>query len=162
MSRRALEQPVLRSLLPPLAGPHVLDIGGGCGAFAAYCLEADVPRYRGVDISARMIARAHHDLRDPRASLEPTAAEDLDLADYGYDRIVSSLGLHYGRDIQAVFAHLAGPLHPSGRLARPVEHPICTALLQNGFESEPSDRPHGPSIAIRRKAFATRPGASTG
>lgn len=141
----ALEEPALRSVLPPLADKHILDIGCGFGAFAAYCLEVDVPSYRGIDISARMLTRARHDIGDSRAIFEQTAAEDLELADNAYDLIVSSLCLHYVRDIQAVFANLASALRPGGRLALSVEHPICTARLQSGLESDTSDHTHGPA-----------------
>jgi len=52
----APEWPTLRSMLPPMAGLRVLDLGCGFGAFARWAREVGAAHVLGVDLSEKMLA----------------------------------------------------------------------------------------------------------
>jgi len=62
----AVDQPAIRSLLPPLAGQRVLDLGCGFGKLCRYAIEQGAASVVGVDISTRMLEKARNDTADPR------------------------------------------------------------------------------------------------
>jgi SAM-dependent methyltransferase len=54
----APEWPVLQRMLPAPAGRRVLDLGCGYGWFCRWARQAGAAQVLGVDVSARMLARA--------------------------------------------------------------------------------------------------------
>ena len=54
----APEWPVLRGMLPELAGKRVLDLGCGFGWFCRFAAGEGAAEIVGVDVSERMLARA--------------------------------------------------------------------------------------------------------
>src|SRR5438034_11057589 len=61
----APEWPTLRSMLPPLEGLRVLDLGCGFGAFARWARKNGADSVLGVDLSEKMLARARAQTQDP-------------------------------------------------------------------------------------------------
>src|SRR5499426_4726321 len=61
----APEWPALRSMLPPLEGARLLDLGYGFGAFARWAREMGAASVLGIDRSYNMLARAHTQTQDP-------------------------------------------------------------------------------------------------
>lgn len=53
----AIERPALASLLPPLDGLAVLDLGCGLGDFCRTAVDGGAERVLGLDVSERMVER---------------------------------------------------------------------------------------------------------
>ncbi len=129
----APEWPALRALLPDLAGRRVLDLGCGYGWFCRWAREHGAASVLGLDVSARMLARARAETEDAaivyaEADLEHFAAlaEPVDVA-------FSSLAFHYVVNLAGLFAGLHASLAPGGALVFSVEHPIYTAPRNPGW-----------------------------
>jgi SAM-dependent methyltransferase len=118
-----LEQPALRSLLPPVEGKRVLDLGCGSGAFCRLMADLGAAHVVGVDLSEKMLALvpAH-----PRIAWCRCAIEDFQAEPGSFDLVVSSLAFHYIEDLEAVFRRISGLLAEGGRLVFSIEHPIAT------------------------------------
>jgi SAM-dependent methyltransferase len=123
----APEWPVLQSLLPPLAGLRVLDLGCGFGAFARWARTAGAASMLGVDLAERMLARAQELTHDPGIIYRRGDIARLDLPAASFDLVYSSLALHYIEDFGAVCATIRRLLAAEGRFIFSVEHPIYTA-----------------------------------
>src|SRR5947209_5154105 len=91
----APEWPTLRSLLPPIEGLRVLDLGCGFGAFARWARENGAASVLGVDLSEKMLARAQARTQDPAVTYCRANIETLALPDASFDLVYSSLALHY-------------------------------------------------------------------
>lgn len=117
----------LEKLLPRFTDRRVLDLGCGYGWHCRYAAAHGARGVVGVDLSARMIARAREMTDDPRITYRQAAIEDFGADEAAYDIVLSSLALHYVADItqicRAVFAWLA----PGGTFVFSVEHPVFTA-----------------------------------
>src|SRR5919197_4004740 len=132
----APEWPVLRSMLPPLEGLRVLDLGCGFGAFARWAREMGAESVLGVDLSEKMLARARAQTRTPGVTYYLADIENLELPDAAFDLVYSSLTLHYIEDFGAVCVTIRRLLLPGGRLVFSVEHPIFTAPSDPGWRTD--------------------------
>ncbi|RAI44056.1 class I SAM-dependent methyltransferase [Rhodoplanes roseus] len=135
-----LEQPALWSLLPPLAGLRVLDLGCGFGDFARKARRAGARIVVGLDVSTRMLAQARALTDDPAVAYRHGSIERLDL-DGRFDLVVSSLTLHYVAEYAAAVARIARLLDPGGVFVFSVEHPICTARAEQKWVCDTDGRP---------------------
>src|SRR5919204_4229200 len=90
----APEWPVLRSMLPPLQGLSVLDLGCGFGAFARWAREMGADSVLGVDLSEKMLSRARAQTRTPGVTYYLADIENLELPDASFDLVYSSLTQH--------------------------------------------------------------------
>jgi SAM-dependent methyltransferase len=133
----APEWPALRSMLPPLEGARVLDLGCGFGAFARWASEMGAASVLGVDRSERMLARARAQTRDPGVTYSLADIEHLALPDASFDLVYSSLTLHYIEDFGAVCVTIRRLLAPGGQLVFSVEHPLFTAPSSPGWRTDP-------------------------
>lgn len=131
----AAEWPVLRSLLPDIAGRHVVDLGCGFGWFSRWARERGASSVLGVDVSTNMLDRA-------RAETDATAIvyrccdlDVLDLEPRSADLVFSSLALHYVHDLARLLTTVAGSLAPGGSMVFSVEHPIFSAPTVQEFET---------------------------
>jgi SAM-dependent methyltransferase len=139
------EWPVLKAMLPPLAGKRVLDLGCGYGWHCRYAREEGATAVLGVDISEKMLERAREMTSDPAITYQRLALEDLDLADGSFDVVISSLTLHYIEGIDAIFRKLHDWLTPDGVVVLSVEHPIYTARAEQDWHYAPDgSRMHWP------------------
>ena len=121
------EWPVLRAMLPPLAGARVLDLGCGFGWHCRYVREMGAASVVGIDLSERMLARARDMGDDPAIAYVRAAIEDVDLPAASFDLVLSSLALHYVADFVPVFAKVQRLLVPGGAFVFSIEHPVFTA-----------------------------------
>jgi ubiquinone/menaquinone biosynthesis C-methylase UbiE len=140
----AVDQPAMRSLLPPLAGKRVLDLGCGFGKMCRYALEQGAASVVGVDISAKMLARAHADTDDPRISYVQSALEDLNFAPASFDLVVCSLALHYVERFDSICAKVKSWLVAGGAFVFSVEHPMVTAYPVGRYLDEKGEEQHWP------------------
>jgi SAM-dependent methyltransferase len=138
----AVDQPAMRSLLPPLTDKRVLDLGCGFGKMCRYAIEQGAASVVGVDISTRMLAKARSDTADARISYVRSALEDLSFAPVSFDVVVSSLALHYVERFDSVCANVKSWLVPGGAFVFSVEHPMLTAFRMGAYIEENSEKEH--------------------
>ena len=132
----APEWPALRSMLPPLKGLRVLDLGCGFGYFARWAGEQGAASVLGLDYSEKMLARAQAETHNPAVTYRRGDIESLELPDASFDLVYSSLVLHYIEDIDKLFATLHRLLAPGGRLVFSVEHPIYMAPSHPDWQTD--------------------------
>ena len=123
----AAEWPALRALLPELTGHAVLDLGCGFGWFCRWARQSGAARVHGIDVSEKMLARAHATTDDPAITYTRADLEHLRLPPASLDLVYSSLALHYLENLDGLLSEVGGALVPGGRLVFSVEHPIYTA-----------------------------------
>ncbi len=134
----AREWPTLRTLLPPLAGRRVVDLGCGFGWFARWAVEEGAESVLGLDLSANMLDRARSDT--PTAGPVTYRQVDLDrlaLDGAAFDLAYSSLTLHYLVDLPRFLAVVHDALVPGGAFVFSAEHPILTAPSHPAFVDGP-------------------------
>ncbi len=123
----------LRGELPDLKGKRVLDLGCGYGWHCRYASEQGASSVVGIDISAKMIEKARELTHMNNIRYERVAIEDLEAAAGSFDVVLSSLTLHYVRDIAPVFFKVAMLLKINGVFCYSVEHPVFTARPQQDW-----------------------------
>lgn len=123
----AIEQPSLRTVLPPLGCTEVLDLGCGDGEFLRYCLANGALQGTGVDISRNMLQLAVAGSYGLDLTFLHRSLEEVVFPPRSFDVVVSSLALHYVADLQSLISRVFSWLRPGGVFAFSVEHPICTA-----------------------------------
>lgn len=131
----AAEWPVLRSLLPDLAGRRVVDLGCGFGWFSRWADEHDAASVLGFDISAKMLDRARSNTASATVEHRRSDLDVLDLEPSSADLVFSSLTLHYVKDLDRLLATIAQSLTPGGSLVLSVEHPILSAPTTQEFDT---------------------------
>lgn len=129
----APEWPALQAMLPPLAGKRVLDLGCGYGWFCRVAREQGAAGVLGIDLSARMLARAAELTRDEAICYRQGDLNGLELSGEPFDLIYSSLALHYLPEVAPLFAEIHRALVAGGRLVFSVEHPIFTCPQPQGW-----------------------------
>ena len=90
----APEWPALQAMLPDLAGKRVLDLGCGYGWFCRAARDLGAADVVGIDLSAKMLARAAELTRDEAIRYRQGDLDGLALSDEPFDLIYSSLALH--------------------------------------------------------------------
>ena len=127
------EWSAFRGLLPDLHGVRVLDLGCGYGWHCQYVAEQGASTVVGVDLSAQMIEKAQSMTTGKNIRFVQTAIEDFDAAPESFDLVLSSLAMHYIRDLAPVFSKIADILVPNGVFCYSAEHPIFTARSQQDW-----------------------------
>ncbi|EHB66898.1 MULTISPECIES: class I SAM-dependent methyltransferase [Paenibacillus] len=142
----APEWAALQSLLPDMKGIDVLDLGCGFGWFCRWAKEHGAISVVGIDVSAKMLARAKDETKDPQISYLRADLETIELERERYDLVYSSLAFHYIEDIERLLKQAYDSLKAGGRLVCSIEHPIYTASQgagwiphPNGFKTWPVD-----------------------
>jgi SAM-dependent methyltransferase len=123
----AIEEPALGSLLTPLQGLDIVDLGCGTGGFVRQCAVAGARTVIGVDVSTRMLAQAQKLTTDDKVRYMQASIEDVEFKRASIDLVVSSLALHYISDYEGVVARIHDWLRPGGIFVYSVEHPVMTA-----------------------------------
>jgi len=123
----APEWPVLRNMLPDITGARVLDLGCGFGWFSRWARTAGAATVRGLDVSAKMLARAKAETADPAITYDRADLETVELPRGAFDLVYSSLAFHYLEHLDRLIRGIATALAPGGSLVFSVEHPIMTA-----------------------------------
>jgi SAM-dependent methyltransferase len=143
----APEWPVLRGLLPDLAGRRVLDLGCGFGWFCRWASGQGAASVLGVDVSQNMLERAQ--------AMTPGGAIRYELADLenftpeagAFDLAYSALAFHYLDDLAGLLARVRAGLAEGGHLVCSVEHPMMTAPRHQGWSQDQSGAPTWPISA---------------
>src|SRR5260221_5817679 len=118
------ERPATLSLLPPVAGQHVLDAGCGPGAYCDW-LAAHGASVVGIDSSPKMVALARRRLGARADIRQGDLGQPLsDLASGAFDGVLSALVLDYVRDWAQVLGEFHRVLRPGGWLVFSVDHPF--------------------------------------
>lgn len=123
----APEWPALRAMLPALQGRRVLDLGCGFGWFCRWARGQGAASVLGLDLSARMLARARAMTADPGIAYARADLARLPLAERGFDLAFSALAFHYVEDLPGLLATVHAALRPGGQLVVSIEHPVFTA-----------------------------------
>src|SRR5512145_1177330 len=118
------ERPAMLSVLPPLAGKHVLDAGCGPGWYAEYFADQGAV-VTAVDLTPEFVALTQARLGNRATVFEADLAQPLAFAaDSSFDLIVCPLVLHYIEDWEPVFREFARALRPCGQLVFSTHHPF--------------------------------------
>lgn len=136
----APEWPALRAMLPAMAGLRVVDLGCGFGWFCRWAREAGAARVLGLDLSARMLARARAATADAAIDYATADLERLELPQAAFDLAYSSLALHYVENLAGLLAVVHGTLAPGGQLVFSLEHPIFMAPSNPGWSIDAQGR----------------------
>ena len=129
----APEWPALQSMLPPMPGLKVVDLGCGYGWFSRWAQEQGAEQVLGLDVSQKMLARAKEMTSSSSITYAIADLEKLDLPNAAFDLAYSSLAFHYIVDLKGLFARIHQALVPGGRLVFSIEHPIFMAPRQPGW-----------------------------
>ena len=97
-----LEHPAMESLLPPLKGRSVLDLGCGYGAYAMSFMRKGASSYLGIDSSSHMIEKARAENAGAGISYRVLDLKSLDTLSSVFDVAYSSLVFHYIEDFDAL------------------------------------------------------------
>lgn len=135
----ALEVPVIHHLLSDINGSKVLDLGCGLGHQVAYFVQQSAAEVIGVDISHRMITESRIRNSFSNASFICSPIESFDIGSNTFDIILSSMALHYIKDINAVFKAVFNGLKNTGQFIFSIEHPVCTACQKGWITVEGKD-----------------------
>ena len=136
----APEWPALHAMLPELAGKRVLDLGCGYGWFCRAARDLGAADVVGIDLSAKMLARAAELTRDEAIRYRQGDLDGLALSDEPFDLIYSSLALHYLPEVAPLFAEIHRALVAGGSLVFSVEHPIFTCPQPQGWLADAEGR----------------------
>ena len=124
---RILEWPVQKDLLGDVTGMHILDVGCGSGAKAAFLAEHGAARVTGVDISGRFIDPVPSNVQLIKADLSELDKVD-ELRRQTFDRVVFFQSLGYARDQAHTLTYARALLAPRGRIIVQRSHPIRFAV----------------------------------
>lgn len=155
------EWPVLKALLPEFKNKSVLDLGCGFGWHCRYAREQQACSVIGVDISEKMLQKAHEMTSDPSISYINMPIEDINFPDSQFDIIISSLAFHYIKSFEAICKKTYRFLKPGGSLVFSVEHPIFTSRNeQDWYYDSQGNRLHWPvdnyqTEGVRNTTFLT-------
>lgn len=111
----ALENRLCLSLMAPLAGKRVLDLGCGLGEAAVY-FALQGAEVTAVDISPGMVERAQEVARHHGVEIEGVACslEELEVGEGRFDVVYGANVLHHVTDIEAVLSRVARALRAGG------------------------------------------------
>jgi ubiquinone/menaquinone biosynthesis C-methylase UbiE len=118
------DRPAVLSLLPPVKGKRVLDIGCGPGWYAAWLIEQGA-QVVGLDISAQMVEQARQRLGDQATFYQHDLSQPLTFAaDASFDLAVAPLMLHYVTERVVALREVARVLATDGCLVVSTMHPF--------------------------------------
>jgi SAM-dependent methyltransferase len=121
------EWPSFRSLIPDVHGANVLDLGCGFGWLCRWARENGAKEVLGVDQSANMLTKAREFPQDHAIIYQQADLDILELPPNTYDIAVSSLTLHYLKNLSGLVAQVYQSLRPGGSFVFSAEHPIYTS-----------------------------------
>ncbi len=143
----APEWPTLRALLPDLRERRILDLGCGFGWFCRWARQQGAAYVLGIDVSAKMLARAKAFATDQAIDYLRGDLERLELPPTPFDLAYSSLAFHYLENLGELIGRVSRSLTPGGSLVFSVEHPMFTAPIRPGWSSGADGRKTWPVSA---------------
>lgn len=119
---RFIEKPMMRELLPSLAGKKVLMLGCGTGEESIMLREFGATEIIGIDLSEESIKLA----KQSYSNCEFIVADmhTLPFEDNTFDFVYSSLAIHYSNDPEGVYKEIYRVLNKNGQLLFSVGHPL--------------------------------------
>lgn len=117
----------LRSMLPPLRGKRVLDLGCGYGWHCKYAAQQGAEEVLGLDLSPKMLEEALRRNWDEGLRYRVCGIEEYEYPENTWDCVLSNLALHYIADLTGVYEKVFCTLKPGGVFVFNIEHPIFTA-----------------------------------
>ncbi|MBI4934762.1 MAG: class I SAM-dependent methyltransferase [Actinobacteria bacterium] len=136
----AAEWPMMQTMLPPMRGRRVVDLGCGFGWFCRWARVQGAASVLGIDVSTNMLARATADTTDPDITYRQADLDGLELPASQFDVAYTSLTLHYLADLDGLLATVRRALAPGGVLVVSVEHPVFTAPTAAEWIRDPDGR----------------------
>lgn len=136
----AAEWPMIQTMLPPLRGLRVVDLGCGFGWFCRWARVQGAASVVGIDVSTNMLARATADTTDPGITYRQADLDGLELPTSEFDVAYTSLTLHYLADLDGLMTTVRRSLAPGGVLVASVEHPVFTAPTAAEWIRDPDGR----------------------
>ncbi|MBN9662476.1 MAG: class I SAM-dependent methyltransferase [Acidobacteria bacterium] len=134
------EWPAFRDLLPDLRGRRVLDLGCGFGWHCRFARSNGAESVIGVDLSAKMLARARAATQDAMIEYQQAAIEDARFKRGQFDIVLSSLAFHYVERFEEICRNVSGWLSNGGSFVFSVEHPIFSSLPEQQWCLDPQGR----------------------
>lgn len=136
----AAEWPTIQTLLPPMQGLRVVDLGCGYGWFCRWARAQGAAAVLGLDLSEKMLARAAETTADPAITYRRADLDQLALPTAAFDLAYSSLALHYLENLAPLLATIHQALAPGGAFVFSVEHPLYTAPTDPAFTTHQGRR----------------------
>lgn len=119
------DRPAVLSLLPPIQGKQVLDIGCGPGLYADWLVEHGA-QVVGFDISGKMVERARQRIGERGRFYQHDISQPLTFAaDASFDIAVAPLMIHYVTARVAALREVARVLTADGCLIVSTSHPFA-------------------------------------
>lgn len=118
------ERPATISLLPNVENKLVLDAGCGAGWYTKWLLE-NRANVTAIDVSENMIKVTKKRVGDKAVIKKADLNDKLwFIEDCSFDLIISSLTLHYIKDLKSVMCEFFRVLKPGGELVFSIRHPF--------------------------------------
>jgi len=159
LANEHFERPVLRSLLPDVAGKRVLDAGCAAGHHSQWLADHGA-LVTAVDISPNMVERTQQRLAGRGEARVHDLREPLDFLDDGsIDVVVCSLTIHYLDELGPTLREFGRVLRPDGSLVLSTHHPFIdwqwfgmasyyeTGIVEDHWES------FGATLRFRRRTM---------
>lgn len=127
-----LEQPAMKRLLPDLQGKTVLDLGCGFGFNCKEFVQAGAKNVVGIDLSEKMLEQANETNKIDNITYRKMSMTDIDQLNEMFDFVYSSLAFHYIEDFENLISKIYDRLNDNGVLLFSQEHPIVTAVKNDG------------------------------
>lgn len=122
-----IETPILFSMLPPLEGKTVLDIGCGMGQHAKQYAGMGAESVLGIDISAKMLEYARKHNSEDNITYRQLAMEDIGEIGEQFDLVTSSLVFDYIEDFPGLMRKIHTLVKDGAKFVFSMSHPIVTA-----------------------------------
>ena len=122
-----IETPILFSMLPPLQGKTILDIGCGMGQHARQYADRGAKSVLGIDLSEKMLAFARSHSSADNITYLRMAMEDIDAIDQQFDLVTSSLVFDYAEDFAGLMRKINKRMKKDAAFVFSMSHPIVTA-----------------------------------
>lgn len=112
--------------LPDFKNKKVLDIGCGFGWHAKDALERGASYVLGIDVYEEMLAIAREKHPSEKLEFRLMSVEEMDFPENSFDLALSSLALHYTRDLETLIRKVHHALKPGGKFIYSLERPLLT------------------------------------
>ena len=122
------EKPALFSLLPPLKGKTVIDLGCGYGEHCMEYIRRGAAKVVGIDISAKMLAVAKAENSHPKITYLHMPMEEISVIQEKFDVVTSSLAMQYVEDYKTLVHDVHELLNDNGLFIFSQEHPMNTCF----------------------------------
>ncbi len=122
------DRPAVLSLLPPLNGVSLLDLGCGSGWYAEYCADQGA-EVTAVDSTPKMVELARRRLGGRGRVVQADIGRPLEFASGSFDIVIAPLVLHYLPVLEPAFAEIHRVLKDDGLLVFSTHHPFADYRL---------------------------------